>query len=150
MLRISLAALVIAAPAYGFAGERVAGTNSYVLNEERFHAGNLTYWRQDNNGVYEVTEGPIRPGFVRCIGAGFGGPAGVTGDGVCIYGEGEDTFTWRWEAHAGAPNTWEVVGSTGAYAGMKGSGTATSRIASEFTALQHRVTDWEGEITLPE
>jgi len=99
---------VLLAPA-GFAGERIVGTNSYVLNEDVWHVENSTYWRQDNYGAFDFTEGPIDPSFVQCIGAGFGDASGVRGEG-----------------------------------------TAISKIASEYTARQHRVTTWQGEITLPE
>ena len=61
--------LIALAPACAFAGERIAGTNSYVLNQEEFSAGAAVYWMQDNQGTYSVTEGPLEPGFVRCIGA---------------------------------------------------------------------------------
>lgn len=141
-------AALIALPV--FAGERIAGTNSYVLNEEIWSLQTMNYWRQDNYGTFTVTEGPIDPGFVQCIGAGFGEARGVRGEGICIFGIGEDTFTWAWQANPGEPNTWQVIDATGKYKGMRGEGTAISRIASEFMARQHRVTSWQGEITLPE
>lgn len=149
MIRTTLILLALA-PGLAAAGERISGVNSYVQNLESWHAGDLTYWRQDNNGVYEVKEGPLDPGFVRCIGAGFSGPTGVKGEGICIFGEDNDTFTWSWRTHPGGPNTWKVIDATGKYKGMTGSGVSRSRVASEFQALQHRVTDWEGEIELPD
>jgi len=149
MFRTALVVAALIVPALCQSGERISGENSYVLNEERFHFDTGTYWRQDNDGSFSVTEGPIDPGYVRCLGAGFGGASESTGGGLCIFGEGKDTFTWRWEVHFGAPNTWTVVGATGKYLGMQGQGIAKSQIGSEFFAMAHRITEWEGEITLP-
>ena len=33
---------------------------------------------------------------------------------------------------------------------MQGHGTSVTRVQSEFLKLQHRITDWEGEIEMPE
>ena len=152
MLRISLILFALAAPTGLFAGERVSATNFYVVNQEIFPAGpNLWFWTEDNAGSYTVTEGPLDPGFARCVGSGFSGVhgAGVSGDGVCIYGEGEDTFTMTWKIEGFGKNSWRIVDSTGKYLGMSGSGTTKTRIDSKFLKLPHRVSDWEGEIEFP-
>ena len=132
------AALSMASSA--IAGERVSATNFYVVKEEQIPAGNgSVFWTADNVGTFTVEEGPIEPGFARCIGSGFGGPGGIEGDGICIYGEGEDTFTMKWQ----------IVTATGKYAGMTGSGTTRTRRDSKFLKLAHRISDWEGKIDLP-
>lgn len=137
-------------PCAAIAGERVAGTNSYVLKQDTWQLNTGTYWRQENNGTFDVTEGPIDSGFVQCIGAGFGSANGPNGTGICVFGFGEDTFTWSWKTNGVSPNTWLVVGATGKYQGMTGHGTARTRVESKHRAMIHRVTDWEGEVTLPE
>lgn len=149
MLRSMLIAVVLIAPQILSAAEKVAVTNYYVVNQEQVPAGEDVFWREDNYGTYTVEEGPIDSGFVRCVGSGFGGPSGVNGGGVCVYGEDEDTFTMRWEVVSFGVNKWRIVSSTGKYSGMTGTGTTKTRVASKFLALPHRISDWEGEITLP-
>lgn len=149
MVRTLTFLVILCLPFCAAAGERVAGTNSYVIHQQNWHAGDMTYWRLDNAGTFDVSAGPLTPGFVRCIGAGFGSARGVTGEGICIFGKDDDTFTWHWEAHRDGPNTWEVIDATGKYRGMTGSGRAITRVESEKLKIQHRVTDWEGEIDLP-
>ena len=132
------------------AGERVSATNFYVVKQEQFSTGNgNVFWSEDNVGTFTVEEGPIDPGFARCIGSGFGGPGGVEGDGICIYGEGDDTFTMKWEIVAFGSNTWKILTATGKYVGMTGHGTSKTRMESKFLKLTHRISDWEGEVTLP-
>ena len=138
-------AFLVASPQI-LAAEPVSGTNSYVLKEEHWHMRYLIYWEQENFGTFTVSLSPIEPGFVECRGAGFGRPSGVKGEGICIFENDEGTFTWTWQATPGEMNSWQVSDGTGKYEGMTGSGTARSRIQSEFTALQQRVTDWKGEI----
>ena len=105
---------------------------------------------QDNQGMFEVETGSIKPGQVRCVGAGFGDHTGSRGEGICVFGFAEDTFTWAWQAHKDRPNTWQVVAATGIYSGMKGSGTSVTKIDSIYRALPHRVTSWKGVITMPD
>lgn len=149
MLRSMFIAVVLFAPQCVAATEKVSVTNYYVVNQEQLPAGDDVFWSEDNYGTYTVEEGPIDSGFVRCVGSGFGGPSGVNGGGVCVYGEDEDTFTMRWEVVSFGFNKWQIVASTGKYSGMTGSGTTKTRVASKFLALPHRISDWEGEITLP-
>jgi len=146
MIRLAVLTIILLASGSAFAGERISGTNHYVLHEEIWPAPNMTYWRQDNIGTFSVKEGPLDPGFVRCIGAGFGGPTGVRGEGICIFGSGDDTFTWAWRRHKEGPNTWQVIDATGKYEGMTGRGKAFTRATSQGLKLPHRITDWEGEI----
>ena len=147
-------AVLVAGSGGVLAGERIVGTNSYVAAEEFFHVDYGVYWRQDNSGTFAVTEGPLEHGFVRCIGAGFNIASIGSGEGICIFTTGdfstnEDTFTWEWRMVGVGQNEWKVIGATGKYAGMRGSGTARTNTESEFRAQRMRVTEWEGEIELP-
>ncbi len=153
MFRLSLVLFAFLFSTGSFAGERVLATNFYVVNQELFGAGvDRWFWTEDNVGSFKVKEGPLDPGFARCVGSGFAGPdvAGVTGSGICIYGEGEDTFTMTWKVEAPGKNSWRMVDGTGKYHGISGSGTTKTRVASKFLKLPHRVSDWEGEISVPE
>jgi len=123
MLRSMLISAVLIAPHCLAAAEKVSITNFYVVNQEQIPAGEDVFWKEDNYGTYTVEEGPIDPGFVRCVGSGFGEPSGVSGGGVCVYGEEADTFTMRWEVVSFGVNNWRIVSSTGKYSGMTGSGT---------------------------
>lgn len=154
LLLVAACALFGAGGGAVWAGERIVGTNSYIAAEELFPVDYGVYWRQDNNGTFSVSEGPLENGFVRCIGAGFNIASIGSGEGICIFTTGdlaakEDTFTWEWRMVGVGQNEWKVIGATGKYAGMRGSGTARTNTASEFRAQRMRVTEWEGEIDLP-
>lgn len=149
MLRSLLLAAPLVLPQALSAGEKVSVTNSYVVNYEEIEAGSEVFWKEDNSGTFTVHKGPIESGFVRCVGSGFGGPRGVSGEGVCIYGEAEDTFTMRWKVVSFGFNKWQIVASTGKYSGMTGSGYTETHLVSNFLKIPHRVSDWEGEIEVP-
>jgi len=149
MHRLLLAVMAIIVPASALAGERVSATNHYVVRQERINAGDEVFWTEDNVGSFTVNEGPIEPGFARCVGSGFGGGGGVQGGGVCVYGDGADTFTMKWKVEGLGFNSWRIVAGTGKYAGMSGQGTTRTRVDSKFVQLPQRVSDWEGEIELP-
>lgn len=149
MRRFMLIIPALLAPQLLSASEHVSATNFYVVKQELIEAGDDVFWTEDNGGTFTVHEGPIESGFARCVGAGFGGPGGVTGGGVCVYGNGEDTFTMRWQVASPGFNTWHIVSSTGKYAGMTGQGTTHTRTNSKFLKMPHRISDWEGEIELP-
>ena len=150
MKHLILMLILIFGPSFALAGERISGTNTYVRKEQTWPIENGVYWQQENFGTFTVAEGPIEPGFVECLGAGFGMANGIKGEGICIFENDEGTFTWTWQAIPGELTQWQVAGGTGKYKGMTGSGTAASRIQSEFTALQQRMTSWQGEIELRE
>lgn len=131
------------------AGERIAGTNAYFVNEQRWHTGNGTgFWMQNNYGTFEVTEGPLDPGPVECHGSGFwtGSGLSVTGGGVCIYGEGADTHTWRYTVNPGRATTWTIIHATGKYAGMTGKGKSATRKNNDGIKVRIRITDWVGQV----
>ena len=150
MSRLLAIILLLLSGSLALAQDRVSGENSYALREVKWTLNDGVYWQQENFGTYTVGEGPIAPGFVECIGAGFGGASGVRGEGICIFRNDEGSFTWTWQAIPGQMNNWQVAAGTGRYEGMTGSGTAKSKIHSEFTAMAHRVTSWEGQIKLRE
>lgn len=149
MFRSMLFAAVFILPQCLTAAEKVSVTNYYVVNQEQIPAGEDVFWKEDNFGTYTVHDGPIDSGFVRCVGSGFGGPSGINGGGVCVYGEDQDTFTMRWEAVGFGVNNWRIVSSTGKYSGVTGTGTTKTRVASKYLALPHRISDWEGELIMP-
>jgi hypothetical protein len=150
----SLALCIVVALSSGacLAGERVAGTNAYFLNEQRWHTGKGTgFWMQNNFGTFEVTEGPLDPGPVECHGSGFWTEFGAkaTGSGICIYGSGLNTHTWRYTVNPGRAAEWEIIEATGKYAGMTGSGKSATREDDEGIKIRIRVTDWTGEVEFP-
>lgn len=150
MLRFVWASIFLVAIALGAnAGERVSATNFYVVKQERFSAGFEVYWTEDNIGSFTVHEGPIDSGFARCVGSGFGSQTTVTGDGICIYGENEDTFTMKWEIIDPGVNRWKIVSGSGKYLGMTGNGTTKTRVDASKLKLPHRVSGWEGEVDVP-
>ena len=137
----------------GVAGEHaIEINNSYFLNETTYKFSDRVYLTQDNIGAFEVVKGPFEDGAARCIGSGFVFYSGInTIEGICIFGEGEDTFTMSWKAGAmGAANSWEIVDGTGRYQGMTGSGLATTEIASKYQVMPLRRTYIAGTVTLPD
>ena len=120
--------------------QRIEINNIYPLNQENFDLGDHIFHLTDNRGGFEVVEGPMDDGPARCLGSGFGYEDGTNSiTGICVFGEGEDTFTMRWKAgEKGAANTWEILTGTGRYDGMTGSGIATTNIASAYQALPLR------------
>jgi len=146
MPRFLILIVLLLVPHSLVAGDRVSATNFYVLNQEDINVGGVVFWQQDNAGTFKVSEGAIEAGFVRCLGSGFD----FDGGGICIYGTGPDTFTMRWKVTGFGMNRWHIIDATGKYAGMRGHGTTKTRVKSKFLKLKHRVSDWVGEIELPE
>jgi hypothetical protein len=145
MLRSLLIVAALLAPASAAAAEYVSATNYYVVRQENFDAGGEVFWTQDNSGSFTVDEGPIDPGYARCVGSGFD----LSGGGICVYGDADGTFTMKWTIEAFGFNRWRIVAGTGKYAGIRGEGTTRTRVDSKYLKLPHRVSDWEGEIELP-
>jgi hypothetical protein len=130
--------------------QRIEINNIYPLNQENFDLGDHVFHLTDNMGGFEVVEGPMDDGPARCLGSGFGFKDGTNSiTGICVFGEGEDTFTMRWKAgEKGEANTWEIITGTGRYDGMIGSGIATTDIASAYRALPLRRTHLVGTVEL--
>ena len=132
--------------------QRIEINNVYPLNQENFDLGDHIFHLTDNTGGFEVIEGPVDGGPARCLGSGFGFEDGTNSiNGICVFGEGDDTFTMRWKAgEKGEANTWEIVTGTGRYEGMTGSGIATTDIASAYQALPLRRTHIVGTVEIPD
>ena len=127
-------------------------SSAYLYFQENFDLGDRIFHTTDNRGGFEVVEGPAVDGPARCLGSGFGFQDGTnTISGICIFGEGGDTFTMQWKAgERGEANTWEIITGSGRYDGMTGSGIATTDIVSMFQALPLRRTHIVGMVELPE
>ena len=125
--------------------------NVYPLNQEYFQLSESMYYTQDNRGYFEVVEGPFEEGPARCVGSGFGFRDGTNSiDGICIFGEGEDTFTMRWKSgEKGEANTWSIVAGTGRYDGMTGEGIATTAVEVMYKAMPLRQSHILGRVDIP-
>lgn len=144
-------ALVLTAGA-SIAQDRIVINNIYRINQESYQLADKIFFTQDNDGYFEVIEGPLEEGPVRCIGSGFGHKDGTGSiEGICIYGEGEDTFTMEWQAgQQGAANTWIIQTGSGKYEGITGEGIATTSVEIMYKAMPLRESRVVGTITLPE
>lgn len=133
------------------AQEAIELNNIYPINEERFQLPDSIYFTQDNLGYFEVIAGPFEEGPARCIGGGFGQQNGMNSiAGICIFGEGEDTFTMTWKAgEQGAANRWIIVSGTGRYDGMTGQGIATTGVNVMYHAQPRRKSHITGTVMIP-
>ena len=149
VLNLALAGVLISSPA--LAQERIEINNIYPLNQEYFQLSDSVYFMQDNRGHFEVVEGPVEGGPARCVGGGFGAQNGENSiQGVCVFGEGEDTFTMRWKAgEQGKANTWSIAGGTGRFDGMTGDGIATTGIEIMYKAMPMRQSHIVGSVNIP-
>lgn len=149
VLNLALAGFLASGPA--FSEVRIELNNIYPLNQEYFQLPDSVYYMQDNRGYFEVIEGPLEEGPARCVGGGFGAQNGENSiQGVCVFGEGEDTFTMRWEAgEQGKANTWTIAGGTGKFEGMTGEGIATTGIETMYKAMPLRQSHIVGTVNIP-
>ena len=131
--------------------EPIELTNTYPLNEQVYMLSDRGFFTQDNVGYFEVIEGPFTGGPARCIGSGFVlADSTNTISGICIFGDGADTFTMRWEAgDRGAANDWTIAAGTGKYEGMSGEGTAITGSDEKFRSLPVRTTHIVGFVDFP-
>lgn len=150
VLNLALAGVLISSPA--LAQERIEINNIYPLNQEYFQLSDSVYFMQDNRGHFEVVEGPLEGGPARCVGGGFGAQNGENSiQGVCVFGEGEDTFTMRWKAgEQGKANTWSIAGGTGRFDGMTGDGIASTGVEIMYKAMPMRQSHIVGTVNIPE
>lgn len=88
---------------------------------------------------------------MRCIGSGFSRKDGTRSiEGICIYGEGDDTFTMECQAsEQGAANSWAIPNGSGKYDGITGEGIATTAVEIMHKAMPLRQSHFIGTITLP-
>jgi hypothetical protein len=149
VLYLALIGFVASSPA--LAADRIEINNIYPINQEFFQLSDSVYYMQDNRGHFEVVEGPLEEGPARCVGGGFGSQNGENSiQGVCVFGEGEDTFTMRWKAgEQGAANTWTIVGGTGRFDGMTGDGIATTGVEIMYKAMPMRQSHIVGTVDVP-
>ncbi|NNJ69564.1 MAG: hypothetical protein HKP54_16175, partial [Boseongicola sp.] len=124
----------------------------YRLNQETRQLADKVFFTQDNDGYFEVVEGPLEEGPVRCLGSGFvmkNGTGSV--EGICIFGEDDDTFIMEWQAgEQGAANDWIIKTGTGKFEGISGEGIATTSVEIMYKAMPLRQSRIVGTITLPE
>ena len=145
----ALISVLVSSP--GFAQERIEINNVYPLNQEYFQLPDGVYYTQDNRGYFEVIEGPLEEGPARCVGGGFGEQNGENSiEGVCVFGEAEDTFIMRWKAgQQGQANAWTIVDGTGMYDGMTGEGIATTGVEVMYKAMPLRQSRITGTVNIP-
>lgn len=160
-MKSALLAAVLAVTALpASAGELFSGTHTYRPNSEIWNpipaAGS---WSSTMVGQYQPKSGPIPASRIECRGGGFWNKSIREANGVCVFGEAPDVWMLRYNATetdrakrtaAGylPMGEWTVVGGTGRYSGITGSGTylAEGAVAED---QKHR-TRWEGEVTIPE
>ena len=133
------------------AQERLEINNIYPITQEMIQLSDRMFFTQDNQGYYDVVEGPLEDGTARCIGSGFGFRVGAsTINGICIFTEGDNTFTMSWKAgEKGAANTWEIIDGTGRFKGMTGDGIATTGIEVVYRARPMRQSHIVGTVIIP-
>lgn len=151
MKRLLVSAIVAGVFASGaaIAQERIELNLIYPLNQEVFQLHDGVYFTQDNQGYFEVVEGPLEEGAARCIGSGFAGSGQNSIEGICIIGENEDTFTLRWAVdETGISNNWSIVAGTGRFEGATGEGIATSGVEIMYRAMPLRQTHIVGTLDL--
>lgn len=154
------AAVVFASLGTAGAGEMFSGTHTYRAESETWMPVPASGWRTVTMvGEYEPMTGPIGAGRIECRGTNYWHKSTVEADGVCVFGEGPNTWmlryrmtrtdraTTRAEQHQ-REGEWTVVDGTGRFSGMTGSGTYLAEGAVAEGNLYR--TRWEGEVTIPE
>lgn len=128
------------------AGEKVNGTNFYVVKEQSFETGETTgYWMWHGKGISTEATGVLETHPVDCHGAGFWDADGSWGEGICVNVVGDDSYIAHWKREKGQKvGQFKYLSGTGKFAGISGGG--TYKTAQRFPDSQ--VTDWEGEIIL--
>ena len=160
MKTATLAVVIVASAFPVSAGELFSGTHTYRPDTELWNpvpaAG---WWTSTMVGEYEPMSGPIPAGRIECRGGGFWNKSVREANGVCVFGEQPDVWMLRYRAtetdRANRTNAgympvgeWTVVGGTGRYSGMTGSGTYLAE-GAVAEGEKYR-TRWEGEVTIPE
>lgn len=131
-------------PMAASAAEKFEATNTYVTETQLWPVDESSgYWMVKFQGVSQVTEGPIESMAVECHGAGFWGSKGLAGNGICMHGDGEDTFILRFDTEPNG-NTWQILSGSGRYQDLSGAGTAIT----EALPGNRRITKLVGDVTL--
>jgi hypothetical protein len=148
MKRLMLSLVLLLFPLTAIAGEKVSGTNFFVVDNQSWETGDGTgYWIWHGEGVHYSAEGPLGTVPTECHGAGFWDPNGSWGEGICVTGSGDDVRTVRWWNEKGEKtHHWENLSGTGKFAGMTGQGTYVSKPLPD----DRHMSEWEGEVTLAE
>ncbi len=149
MQRLMLFLVLLLIPLTAIAGEKVSGTDFYVVDEQSWETGDGSgYWMWHGKGVSQIHEGPLETVAVECHGAGFWDNDGSWGEGICVNGAGDDTrmLHWKTEKSQKMMGQWKILSGTGKYAGITGGGTYKDQNLSGGRSL----TEWEGEVTLAE
>ena len=86
MKRVMMSLVLMLFPLTANAGEKVSGTDFYVVDEQRWETGDGSgYWIWHGTGVTTVKEGPLpEASAIECHGAGFWDKGGFWGEGICI------------------------------------------------------------------
>lgn len=128
-----------------FATDKVKGTNYLVvIDRQLVETGEGTgYWMSQSKGIQRLLDGPRDPEPVECKGAGYWNKDGDWGEGVCVYGSGENMRVSSWKQARGT-GEWELLSGTGIYEGVTGQGTYVS------TSLPggRSISEFEGEVTM--
>jgi len=144
IMKTFIALVLTLAPMAAPAAEKFAATNTYVTESQTWPVDDTSgYWMVAFKGVSQVTEGPVETMAVQCNGAGFWGPDGLDGNGICVHGDGDDTFILRFDSQPGG-NTWEILSGAGKYEGLTGAGTAVT----EALPGNRRISRLTGEVSL--
>ena len=103
------------APTTVLAGEKLVATNYYVTETQTWPtAEKAGYWMVNFQGVSEVSQGPLDTLAIECNGAGFWSAGGLSGNGICVHGSGDDTFVLRWDVKKGSKvNSWRILSGKG-------------------------------------
>ena len=145
MIRTTLFAALVLTPIFPMAAEKVAGQDVFQMNEQSVPVSpGVVFWSMQNRGETTITEGPLAVASVECHGSGFWKAGDQRGEGVCIYGEGADTFVQVWKIEPFGEATWRIASASGKFAGLTGRGKSASR-----TEGGRRVSDWVGEVEMP-
>ncbi len=145
---ILLACTAAILPVQANAAEKFVATNFYVTNTKASSIDdNSGYWVVTFEGISKVSAGPIDTMAVTCDGSGFWNAKGTSGQGICVHGVGEDTFTLRWEAEPGAgENKWQILAGKGKYLNITGQGIVTT----QKLPGNRRISTLQGEVELTE
>lgn len=146
MKRTMLILAMLVLPLSANAGEKVKGTNFFVVEEQNFATGEETgYWLWHGKGVTRKVEGPVESHAIDCHGAGFWDSDGAWGEGICVHTVGDDTFMDHWKNLKGQEGgEFKWMNGTGKFAGISGGGT----FKTQQQLSGRLIVDWEGEMTL--